>query len=439
MKRFKQLLTEITMNNPGVMFLLEGSGHYALNLKTGGGIPARHLAHFGIHDVPVFTTAGKHVLETPLTFKIHPNHNKRGGEDFEIKEIKLGTASKSGTALIAVGSDGTELPLNMIQKNTKAENEGHLHELRISRILKHYGIARRDSIAAGSSDAADVTGERRENTETPTEQTDETEHGPLVTSNLKSGNPENHFTAKTNHAFEVKKDNNVVFYQRTLNYNDVRSKWFIPETNDSKFDVPDRQLKDPKFGHPDFPEISLLDAINSGTSKPGSLNTDGIYGSNISHQQIYATPRMSGGKQMVTKSGKPLFQEIPQHDSLSSTNLKETQEHLAKKSDFLIIGTHLYTLNPEIHEALKSRNIPSIMLSHPENQKEGTFSLHTRVKNSESGNVNVSMRLNKDLHDGVQMNHDHMVALSNRFFNEDSSKPYADEFDNLMKSIRKPL
>jgi hypothetical protein len=436
MKRFKQLLTEITMNNPGVMFLLEGSGHYALNLKSGAGIPARHLAHFGIYDVPKFTLATKHELETPLTFKIHPDHKSRGGEDFQIKEIKMGSPSRYGHPLIAVGSDGTEVPLNMIQKNTKAENEGHLHELRISRILKHYGIARRDSIAAGSSDRADVESERRQPRETPTEQTNQTQYGPFRTTNFESGNPNHQFTVKTKHAFEVKKDKNVVFYQRTLKYNHDRSKWVIPETSDSKFDVPDRQLKDPKFGHPNFPELSLLDAINSGISNPGFLNTNGIYGSNISHQRIYATPQMSAGKQKLTKSGKPLFQEIPQHDSLPSTDLDQAQEHLAKKSDFLIIGTQLYTLNPEIHEALKSRNIPSIMLSHSDNKKEGTFNLHTRVKNSESGNVNVSMRLNKDLHDGVPMNHDHMVALSNRFFNEGSTIKHDDRFDILMKSIR---
>lgn len=436
MKRFKQLLTEITMNNPGVMFLLEGSGHYALNFKPGGGIPARHLAHFGIHDVPAFTLATKHELETPLTFKIHPDHESRGGEDFQIKEIKMGTPSRYGHPLIAVGSDGTEIPLNMIQKNTKAENEGHLHELRISRILKHYGIARRDSIAAGSSDGADVESERRQRRETPTEQTDKTEWDVFKTSHIESGEPNHQYIVKTKHAFEVKKDKNIVFYQRTLNYNHDRFKWFIPKTNDSKFDVPDRQLKDPKFGHPNFPGLSLLDAINSGISKPGSLNIDGIYGSNISHQQIYAKPQMHNGKPKLTKSGKPLFQEIPQHDSLPSTDLDEAQEHLAKKSDFLIIGTQLYTLNPEIHEALKSRNIPSIMLSHSDNEKEGTFNLHTRVKNSESGNVNVSMRVNKDLHDGVQMNHDHMVALSNGFFNEGSTTKHDDKFDYFMKSIR---
>jgi hypothetical protein len=35
MKRFKELLTEITMNNPGVMFLLEGRG--TLPVKAHGG------------------------------------------------------------------------------------------------------------------------------------------------------------------------------------------------------------------------------------------------------------------------------------------------------------------------------------------------------------------------------------------------------------------
>ena len=434
MKRFKQLLTEITMNNPSVMFLLEGKkrGHFNLNIKTGDML--RHLTTYlpmSLANIDELKQNKTHTLETPLALPYHSSHEK-SGEDFLIHKLVLDEKNN----ISVVNHAGEQVPLNKIEKPSKTDNQGLLHELRTSRILKHYGISRRDSIAAGSGDAVDVMGTQKKYTETPTEQTDETEWGPFKTGHAKSGDSDHQYTVKNQHAFEVKEaPGKVVLSQLTLNYKPEDKKWFIPTSTDPKMEVTSRLLTDRRFAHKNYPNVTLLDTINSGTSNPGLLNSGGIYGSNESHKQIYATPQTNtNGSQKRNVSGKPLFHEIPQHDSLPSTNLDEAQEHLAKKSDFLIVGTHLYTLNPEIHKELKSRKIPSIMLSHPENQKEGTFKLHTRVKSSSSGNVNVSMRFNEDLHDGVPMDHDHMVALSNGFFNENNKKTYKNKFNDFMKS-----
>jgi hypothetical protein len=433
MKRFKELLIEITMNNPGVMFLLEGNrGHFNLNINTGDML--RHLTTYlpmSLANVDELKENKTHTLETPLTLRYHSSHEK-SGEDFLIHKLVLDEKNN----ISVVNHAGEQVQLNKIEKPSKTYNEGLLHELRISRILKHYGIARRDSIVAGSGDAVDAMGTQKKYTETPTKQINKTQWGDFETGHAESGDSEHQYTVKKEHAFEVKEaPGKVVLSQLTLNYKPEDKKWFIPTSTDPKMDVTSRLLTDRRFAHKNYPNVTLLDTINSGTSNPGFLNIGGIYGSNESHKQIYATPQFNtNGSQKRNVSGKPLFQEIPQHDSLPSTNLAEAQEHLAKKSDFLIVGTHLYTLNPKIHEELKSRKIPSIMLSHPENQKEGTFKLHTRVKSSSSGNVNVSMRFNDDLHDGVQMDHNHLVKLSNGFFNENNKKTYKNEFNDIMKS-----
>ncbi len=429
MKRFKQLLTEITMINTSVMFLLEARGSFKLNINTQGQRTrlTRYLP-MSIDSVAEFEKNKIHTLETPLTLRYHSSH-KKSGEDFSIHKLVLDEKNN----ISVVNDAGEQVPLNKIEKPTGGENEGHLHELRLSRVLKHYGIARRDSRVGGSGDGVDISGSQSQHTETPTDERHHSPWGEFSTSHVQSGNPENLYTIKKQYGFEVKKStSSVVLSQLTLNH--VNGKWVIPKTTDPKMEVTARLLKDIRFAHKHYPDVSLLDTINSGVSNPGTINTGGIYGSNESHIKSYATPqRNADGTQKRSKTGKPLFQEIPQHDSLSSTDLSEAQEHLAKKSDFLIVGRHLYTLNSEVHGELRNRGIPSIMLSHPENENEGTIRLHTRVKNPSSGNVNVSMRFNDDLHDGVPINHDHLVLLSNGYFNNDK-KTYENKFDNIINS-----
>lgn len=369
MKRFKQLLTEITMNNPSVMFLLEGRGTFGL--ETTGKKVEYHLGKYlGLED----QTAVKSFLQTPgseiqlpravnLKGKILKGSNEDNTEHIIDKLHNInGDIHASGPEL------SSPIKLNTLHKPSKngGRTKGHKFEDAIADVFNKFGVTKH-ARPGGPGTAKDFTLKIKRILEYPSTTIYDTKNsniGDLTAHSVNNQGNVNISTTRTPKDIEIKLNkHDVVLSQLTLNHDLLRDGWHSPDwqKTDPRMTVTRRLLQ--STTHPNG--RNFLDHINA------------TYGSSQDIKDAYIkNPKL----------------RLKQHNSVESTNLEDAQEHLASKNDFLIVGPAVYTLNPEIHAELRRRGIPSTMLHHEENENEGKFVLHSRIKEPSTGNVNISMR-----------------------------------------------
>jgi hypothetical protein len=394
MKRFKQLLTEITMNNPGVIFLLEGTGTFGV--KSNGGDMENYLSKYlGLvepKELRTFLTTPGQTIDLPYndppvdgTTRTGPEygiilnrkHEKGVAKNKPLVGQHITTLHNINGMIHASGpnivdSDGAEIlaptiPLNKLHKPTAGENNGWKFQDAVVKLFNKFKTTRGARSGGGGKDA-DLQIEVKRNVATPEvrkfENNDPDLGGPLIAHSTLSGDSNTQKTVKHLKNIEIKLNAGAVVLSQSVlhEHDDPAIGWHSPDKyeNDPQHEVTRRLLK------------TIKD--HTGTTK----FLDHIKNTIGNKNKIRTTPKTT---------------IIPQPFSEESKNLKDAQEHLASKNDFLIIGPSVYTLNPEIHEEFRSRGIPSTMLHHDENENEGKFKLLARAKNRKSGNVDVSMRL----------------------------------------------
>jgi hypothetical protein len=397
MKRFKELLTEITMNNPGVMFLLEGRG--TLPVKAHGGDMKDYLRKYlGLvepEELHTFLTTPGQTIDLPYNDPPSDGSPRTSPENGIILHLKRGKGDPTNQPLVpqhittlhningmihasgpdVVDSAGVKIlaptiPLNKLHKPTGEPwhsgglNNGWKFQDAIVKLLNTFETTRRGKSGGGGTDPdAQLTIKR--NVVTPEvreyKNNDKDLGGSLNARLTVSGNPDTQKTVKHLKNIEIKLNAGaVVLSQSVLHYHPEKG-WHSP----------DKYKNDPQHGV----TRRLLEKIRDSTGTTRFL--DHIKNIIGDRKKILTTPKTT---------------IIPQPFSEESENLKDAQEHLASKNDFLIIGPSVYTLNPEIHDEFRSRGIPSTMLHHDENINEGKTKLLARAKNRKSGNVDVSMR-----------------------------------------------
>jgi hypothetical protein len=390
MKRFKQLLTEITMNNPGVMFLLEGRGTFGV--KANGGSMKNYLSKYlGLvesNELDTFLTTPGQTIDLPYNdppsdgstrtgheYGTILNHKRKKGapENVPLSTVHITTLHNINGMIHASGPDildsaggailAPTIPLNKLHKPTEEENKGWKFQDAIVNLFNKSKTTRGAISGGGGTDAdLQMTVKRDEVTPKKTVyKTNNPDAETLTIHSTESQNRDTQRTVKHSKAIEIKLNKDaVVLSQSVLHYHPEKG-WHSPDKyeNDPRMTVTRRLLKTIKDS---TGTTKFLDHIKD---KIGNRNN------------ILTTPKST---------------IIPQPFSEESENLKDAQDHLASKNDFLIIGPSVYTLNPEIHKEFRSRGIPSTMLHHDENINEGKTKLLARAKNRKSGNVDVSMR-----------------------------------------------
>lgn len=404
MKRFKELLTEITMNNPGVMFLLEGRG--TLPLKAGGDNMKDYLRKYlGLvepEELHTFLTTPGQTIDLPYNDPPQDGSTRTGPENGIILHRKRGKSDPTNQPLVpqhittlhnidgmihasgpdVVDSAGVKIlaptiPLNKLHKPTGElwhsgePNNGWKFQDAIVKLFNKFKTTRHGKSGGGGKEPdAQLIVKRNESTPEVREYTnnDPDLGGSLKASLTVSGNPDTQKTVKHLKNIEIKLNAGAVVLSQSVlhEHDDPAIGWHSP----------DKYENDPQH------EVTrkLLETIRDSTRTTKFL--DHIKNIIGDRNKILTTPKKT---------------IIAQPSSEESENLKDAQKHLASKNDFLIIGPSVYTLNPEIHEEFRSRGIPSTMLHHDENENEGKFKLLARAKNRKSGNVDVSMRFT-DLH-----------------------------------------
>ena len=388
MKRFKQLLTEITMNNPGVMFLLEGRGTFGVEAK--GKFMKKYLnKYFKLphgDELNTFLTSPGQTIELPKNaapsdgserkvedpeYGIFLNRKREKTETIGggLKNHNITTLHNIGGMIHASGPGIINpIPLNTLHKPTKngGQTKGHKFENAIADVFNKFKVTEH-ARPGGPGRAKDFTLKIKRTTENPSTSTFKTGDlnvGDLTAHAVKDQGNANITTDRTPKDIEIKLNkDDVVLSQLTLNHDPSKGGWHSP----------DEQKTDPR--------MKVTRRLLQSTAHPNGKNfLDHINATYKSSQDIKAAYNHDPNH------------TIPQHDSMESTNLRDAQEHLASKNDFLIVGPAVYTLNPEIHAELRRRGIPSTMLHHDENENEGKFVLHSRIKEPTTGNVNISMR-----------------------------------------------
>ena len=392
MKRFKELLTEITMNNPGVMFLLEGRG--MLPVKASGGNMKDYLSKYlGLvepEELHTFLTTPGQTIDLPYNDPPSDGSPRTGPEYGIYLHLKRGKSDPTNQPSVpqhittlhnidgmihasgpdVVDSAGVKIlaptiPLNKLHKPTGEPwhsgqlNNGWKFQHAIVKLLNIFKTTRRGKSGGGGT-AADAQLTIKRNVVTP--QKNKYNSGVVIHSTNDKGSKDIK-TVKHLKNIEIKLNAGAVVLSQSVlhEHDDPAIGWHSPDEyeNDPQHAVTRRLLETIKDSRG---TTKFLDHIKN------------IIGD---RNKILTTPKKT---------------IIPQPSSEESENLKDAQEHLASKNDFLIIGPSVYTLNPEIHEEFRSRGIPSTMLHHDENENEGKFKLLARAKNRKSGNVDVSMR-----------------------------------------------
>ena len=397
MKRFKQLLTEITMNNPGVMFLLEGRGTFGVEAK--GKFMKKYLnKYFKLphgDELNTFLTSPGQTIELPKNaapsdgserkvedpeYGIFLNRKREKTETIGggLKNHNITTLHNINGMIHASGPHVVDhagnliaaptIPLNKLHKptggawNSGEPNNGWKFQDAIVKLLNKFKTTRHGKSGGGGKEP-DATLIVKRNEVTP--QKNKYNGGVVIHSTNNKGSKDIK-TVKHLKKIEIKLNAGAVVLSQSVLHYDPLIGWHSPDKykNDPQHEVTRR----------------LLTTIRDSTGTTGFL--DHIKNTIGNMNKILTTPNTT---------------IIPQPFSEESENLKDAQEHLASKNDFLIVGPAVYTLNPEIHEEFRSRGIPSTMLHHDENVNEGKFKLLARAKNRKSGNVDVSMRFT-DLH-----------------------------------------
>ena len=397
MKRFKELLTEITMNNPGVMFLLEGRGK--LPVQTHGGKMKHYLRKYlGLvepKELRTFLTTPGQTIDLPYNdppqdgtartgpeYGIYLNRKREKGESTNQPSVpqNITTLHNIDGMIHASGppvkdSDGNTIllptiPLNKLHKPTGGPwfsgepNNGWKFQDAVVKLFNKFKTTRGARSGGGGKDA-DLQIEVKRNVATPEvrkfENNDPDLEGPLEAKVTMSGNSDTQKTVKHLKNIEIKLNAGAVVLSQSVLHDHPEIGWHSPNKyeNDPQHAVTRRLLK------------TIRDSTGTTSFLDHIKNTIG------NRNKIRTTPPKT---------------IIPQPFSEESENLEDAQEHLASKNDFLIIGPSVYTLNPEIHEEFRNRGIPSTMLHHEENVNEGKSKLLARAKNRKSGNVDVSMR-----------------------------------------------
>lgn len=396
MKRFKELLTEITMNNPSVMFLLEGRG--TLPVKAHGGNMKDYLRKYlGLvepEELHTFLTTPGQTIDLPYNDPPQDGTTRTGHEYGIILYLKRGKSDPTNQPLVSqhittlhnidgmihasgppVKDDAGNLiaaptiPLNKLHKptggawNSGEPNNGWKFQDAIVKLFDKFKTTRHGKSGGGGKEP-DATLIVKRNEVTP----QKNKYNGVVIHSTNNKGSKDIKTVKHLKKIEIKLNAGAVVLSQSVlhEHDDPAIGWHSPDKyeNDPQHEVTRRLLK------------TIRDSTGTTRFLDHIKNTIG------NRNKILTTPKTT---------------IIPQPFSEESENLKDAQEHLASKNDFLIIGPSVYTLNPEIHEEFRSRGIPSTMLHHDENENEGKFKLLARAKNRKSGNVDVSMRFT-DLH-----------------------------------------
>lgn len=396
MKRFKELLIEITMNNPGVMFLFEGKGTFGV--KAHGGNMKNYLSKYlGLvesNELDTFLNTPGQTIDLPYN---HPpsDGTKRTGPEYGTilkrkrkkgvnKTIPLedqhittlhninGMIHASGPNISAsAGAAGAEIlaptiPLNKLHKPTTGANNGWKFQDAVVKLFNKFKTTRNATSGGGGTDADLKMQVNREETTPNTNvyKTDNISIPTITIHSTRSGDSTTQKTVKHTKNIEIKLSADSVVLSQSVLHDDPAIGWHSPDhyESDPQHAVTRRLLK------------TIKD--HTGTTK-----------------FLDYIKKTIGSRNKIQTTHKTTI--IPQPFSEESENLKDAQEHLASKNDFLIIGPSVYTLNPEIHDEFRSRGIPSTMLHHEENIDEGKSKLLARAKNRKSGNVDVSMRFTR--------------------------------------------